>query len=173
MDESRECREVRDARDMRFVSKDRLIEMSDAPSLGDIESECIGQLIGGFFRDRVSPCPERNEETAFGIECHISVHHGAYADGTDSGERLAEPGLIVVLEISVTVLKTVSDRVERVGPDLSAVFVDQFVLPCVGALCDDLAALVRHYRLDPGGTEFDSQSCVFHLRYPPLRIIIG
>src|SRR5262245_47150179 len=76
-----------DILDMRFFVQDRLVEMRNAPTLGNVELEQIGEFLCRLCSDRVSPCTKRDEQISVRIESLIAVHHGAETDGANGLER--------------------------------------------------------------------------------------
>src|SRR5919198_4709214 len=97
--------EMADILDMGFLVQYRLVEMGNAPTLGNVELEQIRELLCCLCGDRVSPCTKRDEQVSVRIECHIAVHHGAEADGTDGLERDVVPLQNFVAELAIAFLQ--------------------------------------------------------------------
>ena len=79
--------QIADIPDMGFPVQDRLVEVGNAPALGDVELEQVGEFLGGLPGHGVSPGTERDEQVGILIEGHIAVHHGAKADRANGHER--------------------------------------------------------------------------------------
>lgn len=79
VDVARESREMVDLRDMLFAVQNRLVKMSDAPSLRNRKIEQIREFLRSLSRNRVSPCAERNQKPPLSVERQIAVHHRAYS----------------------------------------------------------------------------------------------
>ncbi len=72
---------------MGFLVQYRLIEVSDAPTVGDVKLEQLSEFLCCLRGRGVSPRTKRDEEISVLFECHVTVHHGAKADGTYSPQR--------------------------------------------------------------------------------------
>ena len=135
--------------------QDGLIEMGDTPSLGNVEMKGFRQLHGRLFRDGVPPSPEGHQHLPVFVKWKITVHHGAEAKRADRGQGDAVFFLHVLRHVSVAVLQPGPDILLAVGPDI--VFITVF--PLVAAGGDRSVVLSGQNRLNPGGTEFNSQGC--------------
>ena len=74
------CQEA-DIPDVLFLSKDGLIQMSDAPALRNRVIKQLCQRFRGLPREVVAPGPEGNQLLVFLVEHHVSMHHRAEAEG--------------------------------------------------------------------------------------------
>ena len=106
--------------------------MGDSPSLRDVESEKIGQLLACFFCDIVSPGAERHEEVSCFVKCHIAVHHGTEADGSDAGQGDVVFFFDISCHFGIGILQARPDVLEGVGPHAVVVA----VFPLVISGCD-------------------------------------
>ena len=148
--------QISDILHMLLPVQDGLIEMSDAPSLGNIELKGFRQLHGRLFRDGIPPGPEGHQHLSVFVKRKIAVHHGAEAQRADCGQGDAVFFLYVLRHVRVAVLQTGPDVLLAVGPDI--VFITVFPLMAAGG--DRSVVLSDQNRLNPGGTEFDSQGCL-------------
>jgi hypothetical protein len=76
MDVAGQGGEVPDPSDMILTVQDRLIEMGDALSMGDVVPELGTQTLGGLAGVGVALGPKRRQQLAVGVEGKIAVHHG-------------------------------------------------------------------------------------------------
>ena len=128
--------------------------MGDTPSLGNVEMKGFRQLHGRLFRDGIPPGPEGHQHLPVFVKGKITMHHGAEAKRADRGQGDAVFFLHVLRHVSVAVLQPGPDILLAVGPDI--VFITVFPLMAAGG--DRGVVLSGQNRLDPGGTEFNSQS---------------
>ncbi len=106
--------------------------MRYAPAQRDVEIEKLRQFGGGAAGVRVAPGAERHQNTTFGAESHIAVHHCAY---TYCGQALDVDTVVaayVRAQIGITSLHAVDYIVDAIGPQS----VDKAVFPIVHTLCD-------------------------------------
>ena len=145
---------------MLFPVQDRLVKMGDAPSLGDVVLEQLGELFGSFSRDIVSPGAERHQEIVILVKCHISVHHPADSQRFQAGQCDAVALFYVLCQIAVASLKPFPDLIQGIGPDA----VHIAVLPIIAPGSQGLVVLPDQDCLDPGRTKLDAEGCLalFH-----------
>ena len=62
---------------MGFLVQDRLMQMGNTPTKGDIKFEAFGQFCGGFAGIGIAPGPVWHQQVSFFVEDHIAVHHAA------------------------------------------------------------------------------------------------
>ena len=67
---------------MLFPLQDRLIQMCDTPSLGNVKSKYFCQFQGCFLRHGVTPGTEGNQKSSFSVKGHIAMHHSGKSDGS-------------------------------------------------------------------------------------------
>src|SRR5262245_41502909 len=128
---------------MRFLVQYRLVEMGNAPTLGNVELKQICEFLGCLCGDRVSPGTERDEQISVRIECHIAVHHSAETDGANGLDRgIVLPGNLVA-ELAIALLQACPNILKTVCPD--AVFVSVF--PLMASRCDRCMILTDQHRL--------------------------
>ena len=142
-----------DVADVRLFVQDGLVQVGDAPALGNTELEQLGQFLRRFAGGRISPGSERNEELSLFVERKIAVHHGGKADGADGLEWNFVLGLNVTAELAKALLQSCPDVFEMVCPD--TVFVP--VLPLVASRGDWRMIRGDQDRLDSRRAEFDAQ----------------
>lgn len=148
-----ERREVRDAARVLLAGEDRLVEVGNAPALGNVEAEELGQLAGGLQGRGVAPGAERNEQLVPRVERQVAVHHRRDAQRAHAAQRHAVALADVGLERGVAGGEAGEDLVVAVGP----VAVDQRVLPVEGADGNGLVAPSVQHRLDARRSELDAQ----------------
>ena len=124
--------------------------MCDTPSQRNIILEQIYQHFGSFSCIAVSPCLEWCKKLSFFVKCHVTV----------------------------TVLKTCPDIIQRVSPQSVLVT----VLPCVASGCNWIVLLIDQYCFNSCRTEFDSKICfsafndlfyIAHCTLPPKHYILS
>ena len=139
---------------MLLIVEDALIQMTDAPTQGDVVVEELGELCCSLTGVGVAPGAEGHENLIVGTECHIAVHHSRDADAGENlylGVVLLED---ILAEIGIAVLKTEPDSLGAVGPET----VHQLILPCVRTLCDRLVFLVHEDSLNAGRAKLDTEN---------------
>ena len=140
---------------MLFFVQDSLIKMGDTPSLGNIVMEKLHQFLRRLPGNIVSPCTERNHQLPCLIKRHISVHHGADAESSQACQFYAVKLSDIVSHGFVAALKAFVDILQAVGPYPVLIT----VLPLIISRRDRIVRSVYQDRLDPGGTEFNTQRC--------------
>ena len=140
---------------MLLAVQNRLIQMGNAPSLGNIVLEQFGQFPGSLTGNGISPGAEGHQLLSVFIKYQIAVHHGADSDGTYLGKLYAVFFLHVLFQGSKAALQSLPDQIQGIGPDTVA----KLVLPVKIAHCDSLVAFIHQYRLDTGGTQFNTKGC--------------
>ena len=75
MDISRKRVDVRDVLDVLLAVQYCLVEVRNAPALGDVESEKFRQFGSSLLGYRISPGAERNQQIIILVERHVAVHH--------------------------------------------------------------------------------------------------
>ena len=74
MDIPRQRGLVADVFDMRFFVQNRLIKMSNTPTLWNIELEQLCELLGGLSRHGIAPGAEGDEQISILIKSHVAMH---------------------------------------------------------------------------------------------------
>ena len=159
VDVARQGGQPGDVADVGFFIEDGLIQVGDAPALGNIEAEQGRQLFGGLAGDGVAPGAELRQLLSVGVEGQVAVHHGGNANGAHGGELLAEFLLHVPLEIGEAGLQARVHRLHGVGPD--AVY--KLIFPFIAAAGDGQVVAVQQDRLDPGRAELDAKYGLFKI----------
>ena len=140
---------------MFFTVKDRLIQMSNAPSLRNVVVEQFHQFLAGFSCNVVSPCTEWYKKFSFFVKWHISMHHGADAKCTYGFQFYVIFCFYILCHILIAVLDTCPDIIQTVCPD--TVFITVFPFMCTG--CDWLIFVIYKYCFDSGRTKFNTKRC--------------
>ena len=163
---------------MLFFIQDTLIQMRNTPSQWYVVPEQIYQHFRSLSCIAVSPCLEWCKKLSFFVKCHISVHHGTESDRSEFFNCYSVLFLYIFCHVTVTVLKTCPDIIQRVSPQSVLVT----VLPCVASGCNWIVLLIDQYRFDSCRTEFDSQKrfsalndffYVTHCTLPPNIIFLS
>ena len=141
------------ARQVAFAVQDRLIQVRDAPALGNVEVKQAGQRFGRIGGHGVAPGAEFAQLLAVLVEGEIAVHHRGDAQGGEVGQLHAVPALHIGLERGIGILNAGPDVVHVVGPH--AVF--QAVFPGVIAGGDGRVILADEHALDARGAELEAQ----------------
>ena len=130
-----------------------LIQMGDAPPLGNIEMKHRRQLSAGLLRHGISPGAEGRKQTALPVKGHIAVHHAGKTH-TANGSKLHTVFLLHFPgQLPIAALESLPDVLQTVGPD--AVF--QPVLPVMVSHGNRLMTFIHQHGLDPGGTKLNTQ----------------
>ena len=132
--------------------QDGLIEVGDAPSLGNVEIEFLQQLPAGLPGHGIAPGPEGHQQLTRRVKGHIAVHHTRKAKGSQLFQPHPVFRLHVLRKAPVAALQALPDVFQAVSPDI----VLQAVLPVPVPLRHRLMALVHQHGLDPGGAEFQA-----------------
>ena len=109
---------------MGFTVEYGVVQMGDAPPLGDIVPEQLrqpGRRVGGY---RVAPGAELCQLAPFGVQGEVAVHHGADADGADGFQPDAIALENLFGQLGVAAAQPGPHIVQRIGPD--AVFISAF-----------------------------------------------
>ena len=144
-----------DFRHMLLAVQNCLIQVGDAPSLGNVILEQFGQFPGSLAGNGISPGTEGYQLLPILIKYQIAVHHGADSDGTHLGKLCAVFFLHVLFQGSKAALQSLPDQIQRIGPDTVA----KLILPIEISHCDSLVAFIYQYRLDTGRTQFNTKGC--------------
>src|SRR5690349_5106744 len=102
--------------DMGFFVQYGLVEMGNAPTLGNVELEQIREFLCCLCGDRVSPCTKRDEQISVGIEWHIAVHHSAETDRANGQDRGVVPRNNLVAELPIAFPQAGPNILETVCP---------------------------------------------------------
>ena len=89
MDVTAEGGDIVNTRHMGFLVQDRLVQVSDAPALGNIKPEQLHQFFGGGSGNGVAPGPEGSKLVTIFVKDQIAVHHAGNPDGCNPAKRLA------------------------------------------------------------------------------------
>ena len=143
-----------DLPDVGFLVQYRLVEVGDAPTLGDIELKQVSQFILCLTGHGVSPGAKRDEQIAVLIERHIAVHHGAEADDAYGLEAEAVLLKHLFAERPIALLQARPDIFETVGPDA----VLESIFPLMASRGDRGMILADQHCLDPRRAELDAKS---------------
>ena len=136
-----------------------LVQMGDAPALGDVEIKQRRQLLRRFAGHGVAPGAEFRQRLPILVEGQIAVHHGADAHGPHGGEGRAEFFLHVALEVRKAMPHAVLYVFHGVGPHA----VQQAVFPFVAAGGDGDVLFIQQHRLDAGGAQLQAQNRFFQI----------
>ena len=148
--------EVVDILHMLFLIENGLVQMSNAPSLGNVVPEYLCQLPGGRACDGISPGAEGHQKFTFFIKRHITVHHGRKSNGTNGGQGDAVGFLHILSHFAVAVPDAVPDVVQGIGPDV----VHVPVFPIMAAGGNGCVVLTDKDRLNPGGAQLYAQGSI-------------
>ena len=146
--------QIADILDVGFLVQDRLVEVGNAPALGNVELEQIGEFLCRLPGHGVAPGAKRDEQISVLIEGQVAVHHAAEADGANGLERGVVLLKHLVAELAIAFLQACPNIFETVGPD--AVFVAVF--PLMASRGDRRMILADQHRLDARRAELDAKS---------------
>jgi hypothetical protein len=144
---------VGQAADVVFTVQDRLVQVGDAPPVGDVVPKLRTQPLGRLTGVGVPPGTEWRQQLVVGIEGQIAVHHRGHAECPDCGQLDAVPLPDVGGQRGVTVLQPVPHGLERVRPHP----VHELVLPLVAADGERFMIWSDQYRFDPGRAKLDPE----------------
>ena len=156
MDPARQGGEESQLGEMRFSVQQGLLQVGDAPALGDIEAEEGAQLRRRLPGHGVAPGAEGDEELARPVEGQVAVHHGGDADGPHGAELFAQLPLRVLPEVGKTGLQALFRVLQGIGPDP----VLQLVFPGIAAGSHGPVLFIQQHGLDPGAPQLDPQDTV-------------
>ena len=156
VDPAGQRRQACDARRVFLGVEDRLVQVGDRPTQGNVEAEESGQLVGRASRVRVAPRAEGSEQAIVRVEGEVAVHHRG-----DTDRAVGRGGDVVAFthvgdQGRVGALQAGENLVEAVGPQAAL----QVVLPPVAAGCEHLVVGADEDGFDAGRTEFDAESGV-------------
>ncbi|CCY84210.1 unknown [Clostridium sp. CAG:149] len=140
---------------MLFPIQHGLIQMGDAPSLGNVVGKELRQLLCRLPGHGISPGPEGHEKVSVLPEGHIAVHHGADSQGTHVFQLCSVGFPHIPGQIPVTGLKPRDNFLLRISPD--SVF--QPIFPAVASLGRRGQGAVCENCLDSRRAKLNSQSC--------------
>ena len=144
---------------MRLPVQNGLIQVGNAPPLGNVEVQYLAELGGCFAGDGVAPGAEWCQLVAVLVKGEIAVHHGGYADCSNLRQRDAVFFQHILLQLGVAVLNACGHRLHGVGPDA----VCQLILPFVSAGGNGNVVFVNENCLDAGRAKLNAQSGVFQI----------
>src|SRR5690625_7600381 len=110
---SSQGRERTDAVYVLFPVADRLVEMGDAPTLRDVKRKKFRQFGAGLFGEGIAPGTEWGQEVPGGIERQVAVHHRRASDRPDRGSRGPVLGLLLRLQVGVSLALSVAVVVDE------------------------------------------------------------
>jgi hypothetical protein len=160
---------------MLLFIQDGLIEVSNAPSLGDIVFKKIRKQGRGFTGEIVPPGPEGSQLSVFLVNHNISMHHAAESDGLHifQGDSILFQNIF--FQVAERILNTRPDIIQVIGPDS----INEGVFPVVSARGDRLIVLVDENRFNSCRTQLYPQcglSCLnlfFNIHeISPLQLIL-
>ena len=138
---------------MRFLIQNCLIEMGNAPSLGNMIREKLCQFVRSLFCDRISPGTERHQKRIVFVKCHIAVHHGAESHGSQTFDSYTILGFYIFHKASVTILQPHMNLIQAVCPDTIHII----VFPVMASRCDRGVIFSYQHRFDTGRAKFNTQ----------------
>ena len=148
-----QCGKERKVLHMLLMVENRLIQMGDAPALGNVEAKECRQLLGGLARDGVAPCAKLCKLVAVLVKGQIAVHHGGDTNRAHGGQRHAELGLYIGFQIGKAGLQPGMYGLHAVSPYA----VHELVFPLIISVCDGEMLVVNQDGLDPGRAQLDAQ----------------
>ena len=154
MDIAGKCCEGSNIFDMIFLVKNCLIQMRNAPALGNIKLEQLGQFRGSSTGDGVTPGPEGCQLIAVFIKYQVTMHHARNANACHLLKRLAELCLCICLQLRKADPHTFHCVFQPIGPDT----VGQIILPTVRTRSDHLMVFINKDTFNTGRTQFNAQN---------------
>ena len=169
MDIARQRRKEGQLAQMTLLIEKRLIKMRDAPPLGNVEAERLGQLGRCRAGHRIAPCAEGYQQFADPIKGQIAVHHCRDPDAAHRCKGLPVFCLHIGGQCGVGVLQAGMHGLQRVGPDA----VLQLVFPSEVPLRHRGMAAVHQHRLDAGRAEFNTECALSEVEHgiTPCQIL--
>ncbi len=162
---ARQRRQVSNPGNMILSVQQCLIQVSHAPTLGNVILQQLGQGLGSLPGGGILPGAERCQQIPVLVEGQVAVHHGGHA-GTADGDPFRD------FQLRQNLAQAVPDLRQIVGPDAVFVAAD----PGVPRRSHRGESIVHQNRLDPGGAQFDAQKSTFrflllvHCRFPLSKI---
>ena len=130
-----------------------LVEMSNAPPLGNVERKPGGEGFGRGLGGGVSPGAEGCQQASVLVKGQITVHHGRNAQRSHLGEGFPVLFPVVPFQVAVGILNTCPHILQMIGP----VSAFKAVFPVMGAAGQDGTVRGGQYRLDTGGAKLNAQ----------------
>ena len=163
-----------DALHVLLAVQNGLIQVRDAPALGNVEGKQRRQLLRGLGGHGVAPGAEGGQLVARRVKGQVAVHHGRDAHGFQAREGLAEGFLRVAGQVRVCVLNARPYIVQMIGPYP----VLQTVFPVVRAHGHGRVIRSDQHRLDARGAQLNAQRAasladprglllLLHILFPP------
>ena len=164
---------------MLFAVEHGLIQVRNAPALGNVEAQQLSQFSCSRAGHGVAPGAETCQLLAVLIKGQIAMHHGGHAKAGQLGQLGAKLGLHVLLQVGISILYAGPGFLQGVGPHA----VHQRILPGVVAGCDRRMIFANQHSLDTGRAQFNTQDRLaaqneifhrfIHLLYLFLRIYLN
>ena len=160
-----------------FLIQDGLIQMGNAPPLGNVKAKQGRKLLYCLSRHGVSPGTEGNKKLAVLVESHVSVHHAGKADGAKPCDGNAILLLYVLNKRGVAILQPLLNVIHAIRPDL----ILKTIFPVTHSHGNGLMRFIHQNSLDPGRTKLNSKYrssgnncvlCSFHI-HPSLFCLLG
>ena len=145
--------QVTDVFDMRLLVQDRLIKMSNAPTLRYVELKEFSKFLCGFTGSGVAPCAEWDKLVPIFIKSHIPVHHGTEANGADGLKLHVKFFCDFVTQVAIAFLQTLPNSIQTVCPDAILVL----VLPFMAAGRQRCMVFTDQHRLDACRAKLDAK----------------
>ena len=141
-----------DILDMRFLVQYGLVEVGNAPALGNAELKQVREFLRGLPGHGVAPGAEGREQMVVLVEREVAVHHPTEADGANGLERDAVLLMDFGVEPAIAFLQACPNIFEVIGPH--AVFVAVF--PLIASRCE--RGMVDQHCLDARRTKLDAKN---------------
>ena len=147
---------------MLLAVENRLIQMCDAPSLGNVILKKFCQSLRCRPCRRIPPGAERYKKFPVLIKCHISMHHRAEPDRADACQRCVIFFPDVTDQFPVAVFKPCPYILQRICPEP----ILQPVLPFVVARRYRIMTLIHKHRLNPRRAKLQPKRRLPALNHP-------
>ena len=140
-------------RHLRLPVQDSLIEVGNAPALGNIEAKQRPELPCRLPGDVVPPGAELGQLLTFLVKGQIAMHHGADAEAAKLRQLHAVLLFHLCRQATVTGLDSLPDLIQRICPNT----IYQLIFPAKAALSQDFGLPVHQHRLDIGRSQLQPQ----------------
>ncbi|MPN43106.1 hypothetical protein SDC9_190665 [bioreactor metagenome] len=130
VDIARQRCQIGKAGNMLLSVENRLLQMGNAPALGNVELKQLRQLRRGLSGGGILPGAEGREQFPRLVEREVAVHHGGKAHTANGGQRYAVLPPHILRQIPITVPQAAPYFLQRIGP--ATVFIGAFPVVAAG-----------------------------------------
>ena len=128
--------------------------MRNTPSLWNMILEQFRKLFRCLFRNRISPCPERDQKLSIFVKCHITMHHSTKSNCSKLCNLYPVLILYILHHTTITVLYASPDIFQSIGPYSIVIS----IFPVMTSRCHRFIFFINQDSLDPCGSKFNPKN---------------